>query len=109
MKSTLYVKCIECNETALIQEIQGKYICANCNFDYTSLKDDARKLDEFLVNNLREGVMGKVMALEMHRLITLMPNVESIEYVKSLALKNGIKLPDAKKGFFSRLFGRSKG
>ncbi len=106
MKSTLYVKCPKCGETGLIKEIQGKYLCAVCNFDYTTLKDEPVKLDEMLVSNLKMGPMGQIMALTMHELITIMPTMESIQYVKDLAAKNGIKLPDQKKGFFSRLFGK---
>jgi DNA-directed RNA polymerase subunit RPC12/RpoP len=106
MKSTIYIKCPECNKTALLQEIQGKYICANCSFDFTKLKDDKQRLDELLVNNLKDGPMGQLTALTIHRWITLMPYEESTEYVKNLAGKNGIKLPGDRKGFFSRLFGK---
>lgn len=104
MHSTIYVKCPECGKTALLQQIQGKYVCANCKYDYTKLKDDAQKLDELLVANLKEGPMGQLTALTLHEWITLMPHAESIEYVKELAKKNGIELPGQKKGFFSRLF-----
>jgi len=108
MKSTLYVKCPKCGETALVREMQGKYICAVCGFDYTTLKDEPQKLDEMLVTNLKLGPMGQVMALTMNELITLKTVKESNEYVKELAQKNGIKFPDYKKGFFSRLFGKGK-
>jgi hypothetical protein len=107
MESTIYIKCPGCNKTTLLQELQGKYLCANCSFDYSKLKDDTQKLDELLVNNLKEGPMGQLTALTIHRWITLMPYKESIEYVKNLANKNGIELPGQKKGFFSRLFGRN--
>lgn len=106
MHSTIYVKCPGCNNTTLLQEIQGKYICANCSYDYTKLKDDQQKLDELLINNLKKGPMGQLTALTIHRWITLMPNQESIDYVKELAKKNGIELPGQKKGFFARLFGK---
>lgn len=106
MHSTIYVNCPGCSKTALIQELQGKYLCANCSFDYTKLKDDPQKFDELLVNNLKEGTMGQINALALHQWISLMPNMESIEYVKELAKKNGIELPGQKKGFFSRLFGK---
>ena len=99
MKSTIYVKCPNCGEKGLLQELQGKYLCANCNFDYTLLKDQSRKLDEVLLSNLREGPWGQIAALELHRLVTLIPNKESIEYVKRLAEGNGIKLPEGKKCF----------
>jgi hypothetical protein len=107
MKSTIYIKCPGCSETALLQHIQGKYLCANCSYDYTKLKEDTKKLDELLVNNLKEGPMGQLTALTIHKWITLMPHIESIEYVKELAEKNGIELPGQKKGFFSRLFGKN--
>ncbi|MFA5405709.1 MAG: hypothetical protein WC358_12325 [Ignavibacteria bacterium] len=105
-KSTIYVKCPGCGKTGLVQQLQGKYLCANCSFDYTKLKDDPQKLDELLINNMKEGPLGQLTALTMHGWITLMPNMESINYVKELALKNGIVLPGQKKGFFSRLFGK---
>jgi hypothetical protein len=105
MHSTIYVKCPGCGGTTLLQEIQGKYVCAKCSFDYTKLKDDTKALDELLVNNMREGALGQLSALTIHRFITLMPNDESINYIKELALKNGIELPGQKKGFFARLFG----
>ena len=99
MKSTIYVKCPNCSEKGLLQELQGKYLCANCNFDYTSLKDQSQKLDEVLLSNLREGPWGQIAALELHRRVTLIPDKESIEYVKRLAESNGIKLPEGKKCF----------
>lgn len=106
MKSTIYLKCPGCGGTTLLQEIQGKYVCTKCSFDYTKLKDDAKALDKFLLINMKEGAMGKLGALTVHRLITLMPYDESVNYVKELAMKNGIQLPGQKKGFFVRLFGK---
>lgn len=105
MKSTLYVKCPGCGKTALMQELQGLYLCANCNFDYTKLKDNPEKLDELIISNLKEGPTGQLMALTVHRMISLMEYSDSINYVKELAAKNGIVLPGQKKGFFSRIFG----
>lgn len=99
MQSSIYVKCPQCNAKGLLQELQGKYLCANCNFDYTALKDQPQKLDEVLLANLREGPWGQLSALELHRRVTLMPNQESIDYVKRLAESNGIKLPAGKKCF----------
>jgi hypothetical protein len=98
MQSTLYPKCPKCRANGLLQEIQGKYLCANCNYDYTSLKDNKEELDKMLVEQLQAGPMGQLTALELNRRITLMPNSESIEYVKQLAQKNGIELPKPKKG-----------
>ena len=48
------------------------------------------------------GAFGQLMALELHRRITMIPNAESAEYVRKLAENNGIKLPAPrkKKGFF---------
>lgn len=106
-ESTIYIKCPVCGKTALLQQLQGRYICANCSYDYTKLKDDPQKLDEVLLNNMKEGPMGQLTALTVHRWITLMSYQESIDYVKQLAKKNGIELPEQKKGFFSRLFNRS--
>lgn len=106
MQSSIYFRCPGCGETALVQQIQGKYICANCSFDFTKLKDDPSKLEEILIDNMKQGPMGQMMAITMHRWITLMPHEESTNYIKELASKNGIVLPGQKKGFFSRLFGR---
>jgi len=103
-KSTIYVKCPGCGKTALVQQLQGLYLCANCSYDYTKLKDEPQKLDEFLINNLKEGPMGQLMALTMHRWITLMPHQESIAYVKELTIKNGIKWEGDKRGCFWTLF-----
>lgn len=106
MQSSIYFKCPGCEKTALIQQLQGKYLCANCSYDYTKLKDKPEKLDEVLVTNMKEGPMGILMAITMHQWITLIPHQQSREYVIELAKKNGIELPGQRKGFFSRLFGR---
>ena len=47
MKSTIYLKCPQCRKNDLLIERQGKYFCANCMYDYTQLKDDPGKLDEY--------------------------------------------------------------
>jgi hypothetical protein len=87
-----------------MQEIQGKYLCAKCNFDYTKLKDDRIRLDEFLVNNMREAPMGHLTSIAMYRKITLTPHKESFNYIKELSLKNGIKFPGENTGCFWVLF-----
>ncbi len=111
-KSTIYFKCPGCGETALIQQLQGMYVCSNCNFDYTKLKNNPRKLDEILIENMRGGAMGQIMALTIHKWITLMPHQESIIYVKNLAINNGIEWMGDKKGciwtIFERIFLRKK-
>ena len=111
-KSSIYIKCPGCGKNALVQEIQGKYLCANCSYDYTKLKDDPKKLDEFLVENLKNGPMGQLMAITIHRWITLMPHNESINYVKGLAINNGIKWAGDNKGciwtLFDKIFFRKK-
>lgn len=63
MKSTIYIMCPQCREHGLLIERQGKYFCANCMYDYTQLNDDRGKLDEILLENIREG--GLVFHLEL--------------------------------------------
>lgn len=91
-----------------MQHLQGKHVCASCGYDYTQLKDSKEELDKVLIANLKDGPFGQLMALELHRRVTLMPNTESIAYVRALAESNGVKLPEPKKkgpglfGWFNR-------
>ncbi len=103
-KSTIYLKCPGCSGITLMEEIQGRYICAKCNYDYTKLKDDANSLDTFLINNMREAPMGHLTAIAMYRKITLTPHKESFNYVKDLSKRNGIEFPGENKGCFWVLF-----
>src|SRR5688572_15447810 len=94
MRSTLYAPCPGCKDKTLIQEIQGKLSCAACSFDYATLTDDPERLEAHLVLLLKDGPLSQLAALEMHRRLTRMPNVESIAKVRELATKNGVTLPD---------------
>ena len=108
MKSTLYVLCPQCGKNGLLQEIQGKYICAFCNFDYTSLKDNPAKLDEVLLENFKQGIMGQILAHTLYRLVMIVTPQESIQYVNGLARKNNLEVYEPKPSVFSRLFGKKK-
>jgi hypothetical protein len=108
MRSTLYAPCPGCKEKTLIQEMQGKLTCAACSFDYASLAEDPERLEAHLVTLLKEGPLSQLAALELHRRLTRMPNVESIAKVRELATKNGVTLPDpadAGKAFRSIMMG----
>ena len=94
MRSTIYAPCPACKDKTLIQEIQGKLTCAACAFDYATLAEDPPRFEAHLVSLLREGPLSQLAALELHRRLTGLPNVESIAKVRELATKNGIVLPD---------------
>jgi len=94
VRSTLYATCPGCNEKTLLQELQGKLACAACSFDYASLAEDRPRFEAYLVDRLREGPMGQLVALELHRRLTRMPNMQSIAVVRELATKNGLTLPE---------------
>ena len=90
-RSTIYIKCPQCRETGLLIERQGKYFCANCMYDYTLLKDDDTKLDEVLIENLKDS-FGPLFASALYERVKLVPPREATEYVHRLAEENGIDL-----------------
>lgn len=92
MKSTLYIKCPQCREKGLLVERQGLYLCANCNYDYTQLKDDPDKLDEVVLENIQETGFGPVLAITLYEWVTLKPHQEAIDHVKSLAESHNIDI-----------------
>lgn len=96
MKSTVYLKCPQCRETGLLIERQGKYFCANCMYDYTQLNNDREKLNEVLIENLREGGFGFGFATALYERVTLVPPLEATEYIKKLATDNNIELMTSK-------------
>ena len=95
-KSTIYLKCPQCRENGLLIERQGKYFCANCMYDYTPLKEDTNKLDEVLLENLKEGGFGPLFASALYERVKLVPPREATEYVHRLAEENGIDLKISK-------------
>ena len=90
-RSTIYIKCPQCRETGLLIERQGKYFCANCMYDYALLKDDDTKLDEVLIENLKDS-FGPLFASALYERVKLVPPREATEYVHRLAEENGIDL-----------------
>lgn len=90
-RSTIYIKCPQCRETGLLIERQGKYFCANCMYDYALLKDDDTKLDEVLIENLKDS-FGPLFASALYERVKLAPPLEATEYVHRLAEENGIDL-----------------
>lgn len=90
--SSIYLKCPQCRGITLLMERQGKYFCAECMYDYTLLKDDTSKLDEVLIENMREGGFGPVFASTLFERVTLVPHQEAMEYIKDLAQRNGIDI-----------------
>lgn len=61
-------------------------------YDYTQLNDDRVKLDEILLENLREGGLTFSFATALYERVTLVPPQEATEYVKKLAEDNDIEL-----------------
>lgn len=104
MKSTIYLKCPQCQEHGLLIERQGKYFCANCMYDYTQLNDDRGKLDEILLENLREGGFSFSFAIALYERVTLVPPHEAREYVKRLAEDNNIELMPSKGSILKSLW-----
>ena len=96
MKSTIYLKCPQCRENGLLIERQGRYFCANCMYDYTQLKDDLSKLDEILIENLKEKGFGPVFATALYERVTLASPKEANEYVMKLARDNNIDIMPGK-------------
>ncbi len=94
MKSTLYAPCPQCADKTLIKESMGTLVCAACAFDYTSMVDDPPRFEAHLVKLLKDGPLSQLAALELHRRLTKLPNVESIAKVRALASANGVVLPD---------------
>lgn len=104
MKSTIYLKCPQCREHGLLIERQGKYFCANCMYDYTQLNDDRGKLDEILLENLKEGGFSFSFATALYERVTLVPPQEATEYVKKLAEDNNIELMPSKGSILKSLW-----
>lgn len=76
----------------LLVEKQGRYFCANCMYNYTSLKDDPAKLDEILLENIQEAAFGPVVAMTLYEWVTLKTHQEAMDHVKRLAESNDINL-----------------
>ena len=90
--STIYIKCPQCRENAILLEMQGQYFCASCMFNYTELKDDPDKLDDILIENIKIGGFGPVFAITLYQRVTLTSPAKSAQYIKELAEKNNIDL-----------------
>lgn len=91
-KSTIYIKCPQCGENGLLIERQGQYFCADCMFNYTELMDDPDRLDDILVENLKNEGFGPLFASALHQRVMLKSPQESNEYIQHLAERNGIDL-----------------
>lgn len=91
-KSTIYIKCPQCAENGLLIERQGQYFCANCMFNYTELKDEPDKLDDVLLETMKQEGFGPLFASALHQRVTLTSPKESNEYIQELAERNGIDL-----------------
>jgi NMD protein affecting ribosome stability and mRNA decay len=91
-QSTIYIKCPQCGENGLLTHLQGKYLCANCMYDYTRLKDDPGKLDSVLLETIKQKGFGPVFASTLYQRVMLKPSPESASYVQQLAEKNGIDI-----------------
>lgn len=103
MKSTIYLKCPLC-EHGLLIERQGRYFCANCMYDYTQLNDDRGKLDEILLENIKEGGFGFPFSTALYERVTLVSPQEATEYVKRLAEDNNIELLPNKRSGLKRFW-----
>jgi hypothetical protein len=105
MQTTIYFKCPGCGQTALVRGVAGSYQCASCGLDYVQLAQDKDKLDAALADNMRPGLGGVLMALALHQFVGGLPPKESAEYVKALAARNGIRLPEytQPKNFFQTM------
>lgn len=90
--STIYIKCPKCGENGLLIEMQGKYLCASCMFDYTTLKDDPAKLESVLIETMRQMGFGPVFASALYQRITLTTGIQANEHIQELARKNNIDL-----------------
>lgn len=91
-KSTIYIKCPQCQEIGLLIERQGQYFCASCMFNYIELKDDSGRLDDVLIDNIKEEGFGPLFASALYQRVTLKSPKEAHEYIEQLAGKNGIDL-----------------
>jgi hypothetical protein len=91
-KSTIYIKCPQCQENGLLIERQGQYFCANCMFNYTKLDGDRERLDNILIETMKEEGFGPIFASALHQRVTLTSPKESNEYIQELAERNGIDL-----------------
>ncbi len=90
--SSIYIKCPKCRENGLLIERQGQYFCAVCMFNYLELKDDPERLDDVLIDNMKEEGFGPLFASALYQRVTLKSPKESNEYIEQLAERNGIDL-----------------
>lgn len=104
MKSRIYIKCPQCRKTGLLLDRQGKYFCAVCMFDYTSLKNEPDKLDEVLVENIKEPGFGPIYSISLYERVALASQLESKNHIFQLAEKLNIDIGPAKKHSFKLLW-----
>lgn len=97
MKSTIYVKCPQCRESGLLVDRQGRYFCANCMYDYTDLKEDKDKLEEILIENLKEKGFGPLFAMALYERVTLSTSETANDYIMKLAKENNIQIIPGKR------------
>lgn len=91
-------------EHGLLIERQGRYFCANCMYDYTQLNDDRGKLDEILLENIKEGGFGFPFSTALYERVTLVSPQEATEYFKRLAEDNNIELLPNKRSGLKRFW-----
>ncbi|MGV8144056.1 MAG: hypothetical protein ACP5OJ_05505 [Methanothermobacter sp.] len=91
MQSQIYIKCPQCHKQGLIIENRGRYLCAVCKYDYTTLDDDPSKLDEIILENLEAG-SGPMPVIALYEWITLKLGREAAEHIQRLAKDNNVKL-----------------
>lgn len=96
MDTTIYFLCPGCGKTALVRETPGSYQCAACGLDYVTLAGDTERFDAALVASMRTGLNGLLMALALHQFAGGLPPAQSAEYVKALAKRSGIDIPEYK-------------
>lgn len=96
MRSTLYARCPGCRESTLVQEMGGTWRCAACSFDYGSLARDQSAREAWMLDNLRQGPMGQLSVLHLHRVLLAMPVKASNDAVIAFATRHGIELPTGK-------------
>lgn len=92
MRSTIYIACPKCGQMALMQEMQGRYLCAVCMFDYTALKNDPGKLESVLLETLKQKNFGPTFASALYQRVMLVPSQQSAEHILELAKKNNIDI-----------------
>jgi hypothetical protein len=90
--STIYISCPQCGKLGLLVERQGRYFCAGCMFDYTALKDDRGRLDDVLIETMKQKGFGPIFASALHQRVTLATPIDANNYIQQLAQKNNIDL-----------------